>query len=122
MPRILLDANMPVGLRAILPDHEVVTAFDMGWGALTNGELLAAAEAAGFDAMITGDQNISYQQNLSSRTLALVVVETNHLPTLQDNAKQIELATKTATKGSYQAVAFDRVPLRRRPYPPRTTN
>jgi hypothetical protein len=49
----------------------------MGWGALANGELLAAAEDAGLDVMITGDQNIAYQQNLEGRKLALVVLETN---------------------------------------------
>jgi hypothetical protein len=83
MSRLLLDANMPRGLRAILSHHEVWTAHQMGWDRLENGELLLAAEAAGFDAMITADQNIRYQQNLSERLLALVVLATNHWPTLQ---------------------------------------
>ena len=52
---------MPIGLRAVLPDHEVVCAPKMGWGALENGELLAVAEAEGFDVLITGDKNIAYQ-------------------------------------------------------------
>ena len=48
---------MTIGLRAVLDHHGVVTAFEMGWGRLINGELLSAAEAAGFDGMITGDRN-----------------------------------------------------------------
>jgi predicted nuclease of predicted toxin-antitoxin system len=67
MPRILLDQNLPRGLRDILPDHSVETAYNMGWGRLENGDLLTAAEDAGFAIMITADQNIRYQQNLSGR-------------------------------------------------------
>ena len=55
MRRILLDANMPRGLRALLHDYDVQTARQMGWDRLTNGDLLAAAESAGFDVMITAD-------------------------------------------------------------------
>ncbi len=49
----------------------------MAWAALTNGELLAAAEGAGFDVMVSGDKNLVYQQNLAGRKLALVVLGTN---------------------------------------------
>ena len=50
----------------------------MGWHQIGNGELLTIAEAAGFEIVITADQNIRYQQNLSGRRLSLVVLSTNH--------------------------------------------
>lgn len=115
MLRILLDANMPIGLRAALPTHEVVTAFEMAWGELTNGKLLTAAEKAGFSVMITGDRSIVHQQNLTGRQLALVVLPTNLWPTIRGNLAAVE----RATPGSYIALTFERPALRRRPWPPR---
>jgi len=62
--KILFDQGTPVPLRRSLSKHKVTTAFERGWGALRNGELLQAAEAEGFDALVTTDQNLQYQQNL----------------------------------------------------------
>ena len=117
MLRILLDANMPIGLRAAFPDHRVLTAFEMGWGELTNGKLLTAAEEAGFSVMITGDKNIVHQQNLATRQLALVVLPTNLWPTIRGNLAAIVIAAEEATPGSYAVLMFERPPLRRRPWP-----
>ena len=50
-------------LRYALSGHQVETAYERGWAELTNGELLASAEAAGFDLLITTDKGIRYQQN-----------------------------------------------------------
>ena len=73
--RILLDKNVPVGVRRFLSRHEVRTFVETGWPMqIENGELLDAAEAAGFDVMVTSDQNIRYQQNLTGRKLALIVL------------------------------------------------
>jgi hypothetical protein len=64
--RILFDKNVPVGVRRFLSRHEVRTFVEMQWHPqLENGELLKACEAAGFDVILTSDQNIVYQQNLS---------------------------------------------------------
>ena len=54
--------------------HAVHTAQSRGWGTLSNGELLNAAEEAGFDLLLTTDRRIRYQQNLKVRRLALVVL------------------------------------------------
>ena len=71
--RILFDKNVPVGVRRLLSGHEVCTFVEMQWHPqLENGELLTAGEAAGFDVLVTSDQNIVYQQNLMGRKLALV--------------------------------------------------
>src|SRR6266853_1803444 len=53
------------------------TVYERGWAVLTNGDLLAAAELAGFDIMITTDQGIRHQQNLAGRKLSLLVIDTN---------------------------------------------
>ena len=59
--RVLFDHDVPKRLRSLLPGHEVKTSRELGWDTLRNGDLLDAAEANGFDAMVTGDKNISYQ-------------------------------------------------------------
>jgi hypothetical protein len=53
--KVLFDQGTPVPLRRALPGHDVSTAYEMGWSTLMNGELLAAAEAAGFAAIVTTD-------------------------------------------------------------------
>jgi len=75
--RILLDHNRPAPLRYDLIGHQVEAAYERGWAELTNGDLLRNAEQAGFEAIITTDKGIRYQQNLGRRTLALVVLSTN---------------------------------------------
>lgn len=104
MPRILLDQNMPVGLRAVLAEHDVTTAYEMGWGGLGNGELLAAVEAADFDVMITGDTNLKYQQNLTGRRLAIVVLDTNHWSTIRAQQDSVVEAVKAWRVGGYAEV------------------
>jgi hypothetical protein len=64
--RILFDQGTPAPLRKALPDHDVSTAHEMGWSLLTNGDLFKEAEAS-FDAFVTTDQNLQYQQNLMGR-------------------------------------------------------
>ena len=62
---ILFDNGTPAPLRHTLEGHVVVEAFERGWDRLLNGELIAAAEAAGFELLLTTDKNIRYQQNLT---------------------------------------------------------
>lgn len=104
--RVLFDHNVPRKLSASLLEHEVVTAVEMGWAALENGELLQIAEEAGFAVMVTADKNLSYQQNLSHRTLALVVLSTNNWNILRQNPGSVVLAVQAATPGSIQMVRF----------------
>ena len=89
----------------------------MGWDKLQNGDLIAVAEEAGFDVLVTADQNIEHQQNLTDRTSALVVLGTNHWPIVRAHATQVVRAVNEAKAGSYQAISFDRPPLRRRRHP-----
>jgi hypothetical protein len=91
----------------------------MGWDQIGNGELLTVAEAAGFEIVITADQNIRYQQNLSGRRLSLVVVSTNHWPTLRGSIGLIVETLGLVTSGSYHEVSVERPPRRRRSSPDR---
>jgi predicted nuclease of predicted toxin-antitoxin system len=75
--RILLDQNIPAPLRHTLPGHQVETAYERGWAELLNGDLIAQAESAGFELLITSDQGIRHQQNWAGRPLALLVLSTN---------------------------------------------
>ena len=63
-----------MGIKECLREHTVVTAWERGWSTLLNGQLLQAAEAEGFDVLLTTDKNVQYQQNLSGRKIAVVVL------------------------------------------------
>jgi hypothetical protein len=119
--RILLDQNAPIGLRHLLSGYDVATAPGMGWSTIQNGDLIKAAEEAGFTILITCDQNIRYQQNLSGRRLALIELSTNHWAIVRDNSADLFDAIDAARPGSYATVTFPRPPLRRRPFPPATS-
>ena len=80
---------------------------------LDNGELLKAGEAAGFDVMITSDQNIGYQQNLRGRRLALLVLGSNIWPVVRDHGATIAAKVETSTPGSYDFIEMP-VPANRR--------
>lgn len=62
--KLLLDENLPHDLRYFLPGHQVFTVAFMGWSGVKNGELLGRAAAEGFDALLSLDSGIAYQQNL----------------------------------------------------------
>jgi hypothetical protein len=70
---ILFDQATPVPMIPYLKDHSVRTAAQQGWDRLKNGELLSAAENAGFDLILTSDRNMPFQQNLSGRKIAVMV-------------------------------------------------
>ena len=72
--RILLDEDLPCRLGALLVGHEVSTVQRMGWSGIKNGQLLALAGAR-FDAFLTMDGNLGYQQNLALLPVAVLVIE-----------------------------------------------
>ena len=81
--RILFDQRTPVPLRHFLKGHTVRTAAEEEWERLTNGELLTAAEAAGFELFVTTDKNLRYQQNLAGRRIGVVVLGKQQWPELR---------------------------------------
>lgn len=98
--RVLFDQGTPNPLRHALPSHFVSTAYEMGWSSLSNGDLLAAAEAQ-FDAFVTTDQNLRYQQNFAGRRLAILVLPFASWPKLQSHVPSIVSAVDVLKPGDY---------------------
>jgi len=82
----------------------VVEAIERGWDRLLNGELIAAAEAAGFELLLTTDKNMRYKQNLQGRKIAFVVIGNQQWPTLRRYVERVVAAVNAATPGSYAEV------------------
>jgi alkanesulfonate monooxygenase SsuD/methylene tetrahydromethanopterin reductase-like flavin-dependent oxidoreductase (luciferase family) len=102
--RILFDHCVPKPLRRQLADCEVRTCFERGWAKLRNGELLTTAEAAGFDIFLTADKSLRYQQNLSTRKIAIIELPTNRLSMLPSLVPALLAAPARATPGSYERI------------------
>jgi len=105
--RILFDHGTPAPLRRILSNREVATAYELGWAELANGALLSAAEAE-FDALITTDQSLRYQQNLVDRKLAILVLPTTSWPRIQAHIEQIMVAVDALSPGDFVELRFAR--------------
>ena len=101
---VLFDHGTPRGIAQALPDHSVKVARAMGWDTLSNGELLTAAEAAGFQVLLTTDKNLSYQQNLSERRIAIVVLGRGSWPLIQPVLATVTAAVNAATAGTFTLV------------------
>ena len=104
--KVLFDQGTPVPLRTYLPNHIVETAFEKGWGNLKNGDLLTWAEAEGFDALVTTDQNLRHQQNLSGRRISIVVLMTTSWPRIKKNVALVVEAMDNSHPGGYVEVDF----------------
>ena len=101
MSRILFDQGTPVPLRAELDGHDIETAYERGWSELENGDLLSAAESEGFEILITTDRNLRYQQNPSSRRIAIVVLTSPSWPRIRKVAGDIRIQLVEVHTGSY---------------------
>ncbi len=93
---------MPI--RPYLEGHTVRTAAQQGWDKLSNGDLLTAAEEAGFDILVTTDRNMRYQQNLAGRKIAAVVLGRQQWPRLRRHIQRVVEAVNAATPGSFAEV------------------
>jgi hypothetical protein len=101
---ILFDNGTPAPLRYALKGHVVVEAIERGWDRLVNGELIAEAELAGFELLPTTDKNMRYQQNLTGRKIAFVVIGNQQWPTLRRYVDRVVAAVNAATPGSFAEV------------------
>jgi len=100
--KIILDESTPQKLRLLIDSRDtVVTTWFQGWSGLKNGALLTAAEEAGFDLFITADQEIGYQQNLTGRKIAVLVLSTNNWSVIKEQVGEISAAIEAATPGSF---------------------
>jgi hypothetical protein len=110
--KILFDNGTPKPIARCLTGHEVTYARRIGWHELENGELIQRAEEAGYDVLLSTDKNIRYQQNLSDRKIALVVLGNQQWPAVRLYLDRIAAAVNAATPGSFAEVD---IPLRVKP-------
>jgi len=101
---ILFDQGTPVGIRKSLQGHVVKTAREQGWSELLNGELLRAAEDAGFAVLLTTDKNLIYQQNLSNRKIAIVALGNSRWSLIEPALQRVSAAVNAAKPSSYTLV------------------
>lgn len=104
--KVLFDQGTPAPLRKALSAHEVKTAFECGWDELENGALLSAAEADGFEVLVTTDQNLRYQQNLGTRQITIVVVSTTNWPRIRPHAGLVRDALDGIAPGAFVEVTI----------------
>lgn len=101
---MLFDQGTPDPLRRPLSAHEVTTAYERGWSELTNGELLDAAERAGYEVFVTTDSSLKHQQNLAGRRLAIVVILSASWPRIRRVVDRVVEVVDSAAAGSYAEV------------------
>src|SRR5450432_4587847 len=104
--KILFDNGTPKPIARSLTGHEITYARQIGWHELENGELIQKAEEAGYEVLLTTDKNIRYQQNLSGRKIALVVLGNRQWPAVRLHLDRIAAVVNAATPGSYTEVAI----------------
>ena len=107
--RILFDHNVLRQLRRHLVSHDVDVAEERGWATLVNGELLDRAEEAGSEVVITADRNMPYQQNIGSRSFALIVLGANRWPLIEPKIEDIRNALEGIRPGAVREVT---IPMR----------
>jgi hypothetical protein len=103
--RILFDQGTPAPLRRALTGHSVSTAYEMDRTELSNGSLLRAADAQ-FDALITTDRNLRYQQNIIGLRLAILVLPTTNWLTIRLHAAQVAVAVAVLRPGDIVELQF----------------
>ena len=102
---IVFDHGAPRGVARVLRSHTNITALERGWERLSNGALLKVAEEAAVDLLFTTDQRIRYQQNLTGRNIALLVLTgTTKWSRVRLHLERIAAAVDAATPGSYAEV------------------
>ena len=99
--KILFDNGTPKPIAHSLTGHEVTFARQIGWHELGNGELIQQAEDSGYEVLLSTDKNIRYQQNLTGRKIALVILGNPQWPLVQLHLDRIASAVNASTAGSY---------------------
>jgi hypothetical protein len=105
LKRIILDEGVPRKIARNFPGHDVTTVPAEGRAAARNGKLLGLIERARFDVFVTADKNMEYQQAvLERRPFAVLLLSTNHLPSIIPHVSKIAEALDAAQPGSLTEV------------------
>ncbi|MDX2002191.1 MAG: DUF5615 family PIN-like protein [Chitinophagales bacterium] len=106
--KLLLDENLPKGLKKDLYEHQVFTVNDMQWNGKSNGELLRLMLSEGFQALVTFDKNLVYQQNFKKYPIPVLVINArnNTYLVLKELAPILQQVLKSdLTPGPIEVVA-----------------
>jgi len=101
--RIIIDENLPIAfLTNLLWEFDVISVKDAKWSGIKNGELLKKVEG-NYDLFMTADKNLRYQQNITTRTFAIVELYTNRKPLLKEiDSKILNTIRSISDYGYYQ--------------------
>ena len=104
--RVLFDQGTPVPLRHFLSSHTVTTVYEKGWSRTRNGDLLRLADQEMFEVFLTTDQRLKYQQNLTNRQIAIVVLPTTSWPVIQKSTAKIAEVLDSIAPGDFIEIDF----------------
>ncbi|MDF9828643.1 putative nuclease of putative toxin-antitoxin system [Ereboglobus sp. PH5-10] len=104
--KILFDQGTPLPLKKYLAAHTVSTAYQRSWHEKKNGDLIATAEEAGFDCIITTDKNLRYQQNLTNRKIAIIVLPLTRWDIIEKHISIVEQTAEQAVPGAFLEILF----------------
>ncbi len=102
--KLLFDNGTPKPLREQLAEHDVDTAYERGWARISNGDLLDYAEREGYELLITTDQNIRHQQNISGRRIGIVVLMDPRWPIVRSQTADIRATINSVQPGEVREV------------------
>lgn len=102
--RILFDQGTPVPLRRALNGHLEATAYELGWSTVTNGDLIRLDEEEGYELLITTDTNLRYQQNLKTRSIAILVLTTTSWLRIRQVTGEIQAEVAAIKVGDYREI------------------
>jgi len=102
--KVLFDQCTPVPLRRYLHPHVVDTAAERGWSRLRNGELLNQLEADHYDAFITTDTKLKYQQNLTERRVRILALTSTSWPRIRKKTAEVREALEALGEAGYAEV------------------
>ncbi len=106
--KLLLDENLPKRLKSDFPNHQVFTVRDMGWNGKKNGALMKLLIENNFDALITFDKNLQFQQNFEKYQLPVLVLNAsdNTYLTLQQLASKINIVIEGSLSIGVSVISF----------------
>ena len=106
--KILFDHGTPAALRRHLREHSVSRSAERGWERMENGELIRNAEAEGYEVIVTTDQNMRHQQNLTGRGLGIVVLMATAWPRIRHRVEEIRAPIAEVRPGQVKEVSIPR--------------
>jgi len=93
--KVLLDEMLPIGVRQLLPEYQVMTAAYVGLAGVSNGEMISRAISDGFDVIVSLDRGIPHQQNLDRYAVGFVLIPHNDIERIRAYAEALSEAVAT---------------------------